>query len=103
MAKILVNQIECLKCGDKPFLANRHDFKYCKCGAVAVEGGMSYLKISGEAGIYKEMSISVPDEAFEAAVEALKWCDETGRNNLGRICAIARYMRDAGFEVRWEK
>ncbi len=44
---ILSNQVECLKCGDKPFSAHRHDFKYCKCEKVAVDGGMDYLKRMG--------------------------------------------------------
>ena len=44
MAKIIVNKIKCNKCGDIIESTHRHDFKYCKCGAVAVDGGKSYLR-----------------------------------------------------------
>lgn len=98
MAKILSNQIKCLKCGDEPFSAHRHDFKYCKCGAVAVDGGMAYLKRSGNLSDYEEMSITIEDEVFKGCMEALEWCDKTGRNNLGRICALFRVIRDKKFK-----
>jgi len=39
MEKILVNKIRCKKCGEVIESADRHDFKFCKCGAVAVDGG----------------------------------------------------------------
>lgn len=38
--------IRCLKCNDEIFSMHRHDFKYCKCNACAVDGGFSYIKIS---------------------------------------------------------
>lgn len=42
MQKILVNKIRCNKCGDEIESTHRHDFKFCKCGAVAVDGGLDY-------------------------------------------------------------
>jgi hypothetical protein len=33
------------------------------------------------------------DEAFAAAVV---WTSQNGRNGLGALCAVARYVRDAG-------
>jgi len=33
------------------------------------------------------------DEAFAAAVV---WASQNGRNGLGALCAVARYVRDAG-------
>lgn len=44
MQKILVNKIRCNKCGDEIESTHRHDFKFCKCGAVAVDGGLDYLR-----------------------------------------------------------
>lgn len=44
MYKIICNKIECLKCGDIIESKNIHDFKWCKCGYVAVDGGHDYLK-----------------------------------------------------------
>ena len=44
MQKILVNKIKCKKCGDVVESETQYDFKYCKCGCVAVDGGKKYLK-----------------------------------------------------------
>jgi len=44
MQKIHVNKIKCNKCGDIIESTHRYDFKYCKCGTVAVDGGKDYLK-----------------------------------------------------------
>ena len=44
MQKILVNKIKCKKCGDVIESITQHDFKYCKCSTVAVDGGKNYLK-----------------------------------------------------------
>ena len=35
MKKIITNKIKCKKCGDVIESTHRHDFKLCKCGAVA--------------------------------------------------------------------
>lgn len=44
---IKTNKIKCKKCGDIIESTYRWDFKWCKCGAVAVDGGKDYLKRSG--------------------------------------------------------
>ena len=93
--KILSNQIKCLDCGDEIYSAHRHDFKYCKCESVAVDGGMAYLRRLGSN--YEDQSICIPEETFNQCMEALDWSDDTGRNNLGRVCAIFRALRDSGY------
>lgn len=99
-SRILVNQVECLKCGDKPFSAHRHDYSECSCGTIAVDGGMDYLKRSGDLDQYKDISVIISEEAFDAIGESLEWAEDTGRNTLGKICAIGRYLRDAGYVVK---
>lgn len=42
--KIIKNAIQCKKCGDIIESKYTHDFKFCSCGACAVDGGHSYLK-----------------------------------------------------------
>ena len=42
--KILVNKIKCKHCGDVIESKFRHDFQFCKCGKVAVDGGHEYLR-----------------------------------------------------------
>lgn len=56
MRKILVNKIKCKKCGDVIESVTVHDFKSCKCGAVAVDGGHDYLRRVGELDDMEDMS-----------------------------------------------
>ena len=56
MVKILVNRIKCNKCGEIIESTHRHDFKFCKCGAVAVDGGNDYLRRSGNLEDWEELS-----------------------------------------------
>lgn len=38
--------IQCPLCKQKIFSMYRHDFKWCKCGYCAIDGGDDYVKIS---------------------------------------------------------
>ena len=42
--KIITNKVKCNKCGDIIESTYTHDFKWCSCHNVAVDGGHSYLK-----------------------------------------------------------
>ena len=44
MQKIIKNCIRCKSCGDVVESEYRHDFKYCSCHRVAVDGGHDYLR-----------------------------------------------------------
>ncbi len=44
MNKILVNKARCRLCDDLIISTHRHDFKYCKCGEISVDGGKDYLR-----------------------------------------------------------
>ena len=90
---ILQNQIRCNKCGDEPYSANRHDFKYCKCGAVAVDGGMDYLRRIGNPEDYTDLSYSMDDQVITDCREALNWAEDTGRNDLGKVLAVMRVLK----------
>jgi len=39
--------IKCWKCGDTITSEHRHDMVWCKCGAIAIDGGDSYTRITG--------------------------------------------------------
>lgn len=54
--KILLNGGMCLKCGETVYSRNRHDFKYCKCQAIAVDGGHDYLRRLGGPEVFQEAS-----------------------------------------------
>lgn len=56
MRKIAVNKIRCKKCGDVIESKSVHDFKFCKCQSVAVDGGHDYLRRVGEIGSWEDLS-----------------------------------------------
>ena len=56
MQKINVNRIKCIKCGDIIESNSVHDFKFCTCGAVAVDGGRDYLRRCGKREDWEELS-----------------------------------------------
>ena len=41
---IKTNKIRCRHCGDVLESRHVHDFKFCSCGAVFVDGGQEYLR-----------------------------------------------------------
>ena len=51
------NCIRCRQCGDVIVSRSVHDFKFCKCGSCAVDGGKDYLKRIGDPNNYEELSI----------------------------------------------
>ena len=65
---IISNQVRCLKCGDEPFSAHRHDFKYCKCGNVAVDGGTEYLRRVYTTKDFADISIDIPEETVNKCI-----------------------------------
>lgn len=44
MKKIIKNMVRCKLCKDVIESKTAHDFKYCSCGNVAVDGGHEYLR-----------------------------------------------------------
>ena len=94
--KIVQNQVKCLKCGDEPFSKHVHDFKYCKCGAVAVDGGMEYLRRIGDLTAVEEMSMSMNVADIESCITALVWARDSGRNDFGAVLAVLRSLRKSG-------
>lgn len=56
MIKIVVNKIRCKKCGDVIESKSVHDFKFCKCESVAVDGGHNYLRRLGEPENWEDLS-----------------------------------------------
>ncbi len=89
---IVVNQARCKKCGDEPFSAHRHDYRSCKCGAIAVDGGQEYFRRAGDPHDMVDMSFSLPDEIVLAAKEAVIQAIKTGRNEMGIANAVLRAL-----------
>ena len=63
---VVTNKAQCRQCGDIIESIHRHDFKWCKCGAIAVDGGKSYLKRAAkDLGDIIELSETY-DEEYES-------------------------------------
>jgi hypothetical protein len=46
------NVIKCVHCKDEIESFSRHDFKFCSCEKVFVDGGLDYQRIGGDPGSY---------------------------------------------------
>ena len=67
MSKIIKNMIRCNTCGDTIESTFRHDFKYCKCGRVFVDGGHDYLRrgYTDSPEDFTELSVAAEDNQSE--------------------------------------
>jgi hypothetical protein len=54
--RIVRNAIVCVLCKEEIESVHRHDFKWCKCGKVAVDGGKDYRRRCGESFNYIDIS-----------------------------------------------
>ena len=59
---VTLNKAQCKKCGDIIESSHVHDFKWCKCGAIAVDGGKDYIRRVGDLGNIIELSESHSEE-----------------------------------------
>lgn len=92
---IASNTIKCLKCGDVIYSAHVHDYKTCKCGAVAVDGGSEYLKRTGTS--YQELSIVIDRKLAEAINKDVSQAEADGKNAWGIALTVLRTIRDNGY------
>lgn len=74
--RIRTNRIKCKKCGDIIESYHVHDFKWCSCKTVAVDGGREYLGRLGNTGDYEELSLHIQlaeiiTDGFEVVENAL--------------------------------
>lgn len=63
MVKIIHNKIKCRKCGEIIESFSVHDFKFCSCGACAVDGGHDYLRRCGSSEDWEDLTETevIPD------------------------------------------
>lgn len=89
--QIRTNKIKCKKCGDIIESINVHDFKWCSCGAVAIDGGREYLRRIGNKEDFEELShfiklAEITTEGFEIVKNALSKKDISFGNTHCHIC-----------------
>jgi hypothetical protein len=91
---IIQNEAQCAKCKAIVFSAHRHDYKSCECGAIAVDGGMAYLKRVGKPDDIIERSMILDEKIIIECTKAAQWGIDTGRNAYGIALAVIRALRD---------
>ena len=78
---ITVSCIRCSNCGDILYSRTVHDFHYCYCGRIAIDGGFDYVKICGDIKHFLDI--------FQLEIDATKtdlYYDWNSRKNkYGRI------------------
>jgi|TARA_Y100000310_G_C20704127_1_gene833252 hypothetical protein len=90
--RIIQNEVFCYECETNIFSRHRHDFVTCKCGNISVDGGMDYLRRVGGEKPYAEWSMSMDEDVLNECRNILT--EETTRNDLGKVLAILRVLRD---------
>ncbi len=93
---IISNEAECKKCGDSIFSAHRHDYKSCKCGAIAIDGGLDYQRYVGDFDSIIDKSMYMTQENLNAIKDAVEWGKNNNKNSLGIALAVLRALRDNG-------
>jgi hypothetical protein len=63
MNRLIRNAAQCLRCNDIIESKHRHDFVWCKCGAVAVDGGLEYARRVGKQEDMEDLCEWAPPEA----------------------------------------
>lgn len=61
MKDIITNKIRCKLCGDIVESKYTHDNKACSCKSVGADGGLDYLKRTGNPEDYEELSEILED------------------------------------------
>jgi hypothetical protein len=82
MEKIIRNSAKCLKCNDEIESTHRHDFKWCSCGTIFVDGGHSYFRRGGKFEYFEDTSKVISN------TEDITWRGETWQSfpfELGEI------------------
>lgn len=54
--KLTKNALKCLECGDIIESKSVHDFRYCMCGAIFIDGGLEYSRRGGNLSKMEDMS-----------------------------------------------
>lgn len=96
---ILSNQIECLRCGGRPFSSTVHDYRSCGCGNVSVDGGQHYARRGWRGGkaedSFRDLLISWPRADYDAAVAAVQASAPDGPGGWVAAYRAARGLDEA--------
>ena len=54
-----IRGLKCLKCNDIIYSISRHDFKWCGCHSIFIDGGFDYQRFGGEPSLIEFVEIDV--------------------------------------------
>ncbi len=57
MARLIRNSARCRRCKDEVESRHRHELVSCECGAIAVDGGLAYMRRIGEPDAFEDTSM----------------------------------------------
>lgn len=92
--QIIQNEAQCMKCGKIIVSKHVHDFVECICGAIFVDGGMEYLRRGGNPEDFVDRSLLMDKDALFECIDAVKYAEENGKNELGIVLSVIRILRD---------
>lgn len=84
------NAIKCPKCKDVLFSRTRHDFRWCSCGSVAVDGGFNYMKVSFKDECPQSLEIEVNESKEELHKDWSSGSDKYGIIKEDMSCKTTR-------------
>lgn len=62
--KVVVNKVRCKHCNDIIESTHTHDFKYCSCGRISIDGGHEYQKLTFENSLEEDMDMSLSEYEY---------------------------------------
>jgi len=65
---LIRNKAQCRKCGDIIESTYRHDFVWCECHTIFVDGGIDYLRRGGDFDDFIDLSEAI-DETLDIIAE----------------------------------
>ena len=74
--------IKCKKCGDIIYSRATHDFRWCSCENIAIDGGFDYTKITGDIDNVENVILTM-DDTVTRQVLYDDW--NSGADKYGRI------------------
>ena len=91
------NSAKCAKCGDEIESTHRHDFVWCSCKSIAVDGGTSYLKRIGSLQNFIDTSVFRQMTLEELVTYHGYWHEQATKNSYG----MREYYAEKAYVARF--
>lgn len=90
-----INAIICKNCGDTIYSRSIHDFHWCSCNSVAIDGGFDYTKIVFKsADCYESTKLNILENETEKSAKKILYDDWNNRENKYGIIHKNEYKEE---------